>query len=489
MPDDKQNESSDHTTRKVTPIERVVILVIVVGALALRVGTAVTHQSLAHPDEIFQTQEPAHQLAFGYSVRTWEWREGVRSWVFPLMLAGIMRLTEKVGSGSSGYVTATAIFLSLISLSTVWFGYKWARRASGIEAALIAAGCCAVWYELVLFAARALTEVVAAHALLPGLYLGIYGDEITEKRRMFLAGLFCGVAAALRVQLLLAVFLGMIYFCRERWRERLRPLVMGALVPAIIFGVVDACTWSYPFQSYYRYIWVNVIEGRSSLYGTQPWFWYISLLLTHLGPLAVLAAIGVRRSPILGWLAFIMVAAHSMISHKESRFIYPAVPLAITLASIGIVEIAKTCGAIWKSPLRTRIVVGGSVAFVSAMSFWLSAQFVYRAEDGGGLAAFRQLSRDPNVCGIGLHGVAWLETGGYTYLHRRVPIFPLIGEYQAREASPGFNALLSFGTLDRVEGNFHLQTCWGEVCLYKRPGLCKPNGLGELNSELKLAGE
>ena len=66
---------------------------------------------------------------------TWEWRDGLRSWVFPSFLAGIMRATSWTGSGSSGYLTAITVALSLLSLMTVWFTYAWGQRAGGITAA------------------------------------------------------------------------------------------------------------------------------------------------------------------------------------------------------------------------------------------------------------------------------------------------------------------------------------------------------------------
>src|SRR5262249_4847103 len=102
-------------------------------ALLLRVGVAVRVPNLVHPDEVFQTQEPAHRLAYGYGIITWEWRDGVRSWAFPAFLAAVMRATEWMGPGSAGYLAATTILLSLISLTTVWFGFAWAKRAGGIE--------------------------------------------------------------------------------------------------------------------------------------------------------------------------------------------------------------------------------------------------------------------------------------------------------------------------------------------------------------------
>ncbi len=36
------------------------------------------YRNLAWPDEIFQTLEQGHRLAFGYGIIPWEFREGVR---------------------------------------------------------------------------------------------------------------------------------------------------------------------------------------------------------------------------------------------------------------------------------------------------------------------------------------------------------------------------------------------------------------------------
>ena len=62
-------------------------------ALALRVGLALAYPTVDWPDEIFQTTEPAHRLAFGNGVVTWEWLTGARNWFLPGWLAIIMRTT------------------------------------------------------------------------------------------------------------------------------------------------------------------------------------------------------------------------------------------------------------------------------------------------------------------------------------------------------------------------------------------------------------
>ena len=65
---------------------RLLLLVFLLIGMFLRVGAALRFPTMDHADEIFQTLEPAHHLAYGYGVVSWEWRQGVapgycpRSW-------------------------------------------------------------------------------------------------------------------------------------------------------------------------------------------------------------------------------------------------------------------------------------------------------------------------------------------------------------------------------------------------------------------------
>jgi hypothetical protein len=436
--------------------------------MVLRVSEALKTSSLAHPDEIFQTLEPAHRLAYGYGVVTWEWRDGIRSWVFPAFLAGIMRATDWMGSHSAGYLHGVACSLSLISLTTIWFGFMWAKRTSGMTAAIIAAGCCAIWYQLVDFGGRALTEVVATHLLLPGLYLGVYGEGLPERKRLFLAGIFCGAALSLRIQLTPAIAFAVFYFCRADWRKRIIPVALGLMVPILAFGIVDMLTWSYPFQSFVRYFWVNVVEGRSAAYGVEPWYWYFVILLGTMGPMLIFAVVGVRQSPFLGCVALIIFVSHSVLSHKEVRFVYPLVPIVITLAALGIAEMES----MFTSVHASRATVAGGLAICVLASFLLAPQFPYWAKDSGAIIAFDRLSQDSELCGLGIYAVPWFNTGGYAHLHRNVPIIPVLNASGLAEDTSAFNALVAPTGISNVPAGFNLDGCWNGICLHRRLGAC-----------------
>jgi hypothetical protein len=447
--------------------------------LGLRFGLAICFPNLFHPDEIFQTLEPAHRLAYGYGVVTWEWLDGVRSWVFPAFLAGVMRATDWAGPGSSGYLWGTTVVLSLISLSTIWFGYAWARRASGTQAAIIAAGACSIYFGLVYFAPKALNEVVATHLLLPGLYLGVYAEKIGEKKRLFLAGLLCGLAAMLRIQLLPSVFFAVAYFCYPYWRRRIPVVLAGLSLPVLAFGLVDNVTWSYPWQSSIRYFQVNLIAGRGLGFEHMPWYWYLRALLILIGPAVLLLWHGARKSPFLAYFALAVVGSHSLIAHKEIRFIYPVLPVALTLASIGAVEVVSD----WKARTKRTISPKSTIAFglvffiLSSISIFILCHKWYRTN--GGIAAMDRLSQDSALCGVGIYQFYWWHSGGYVHLHRNVPMMPITSSAQLLRDAPSFNALLAPQHISGIPTAFKTSECWNDVCLLQREGGCVPPPPGD----------
>jgi GPI mannosyltransferase 3 len=472
-----------------SPVSFLLIAFFVI-ALLLRVGVAIHFSSIEWGDEIFNSLEPAHHLAYGYGVVVWEWREGVRSWVFPAFLAGVMRATDWMGPGSLGYLRAIAILLSLMSLTTVWFGYACGKRASGNAAAMIAAGACAAWYDLVYFAPKAFNEVVATNLLLPGLYLGMYGDELPEKRRLFLTGLFLGLAVSLRVQLAPAVAFAVLYFCHRNWRKRGTAIFAGLLLPVIAFGLVDAVTWSYPFQSYLRYLWVTFAENKSELYGTEPWYWYLLQIAVRFLPLFWLALLGVRRSPFLGWVVLIIVGSHSLIPHKELRFMYPVMPMIITLAAIGFVEFAEDFNSWGKAFLSSRSIMVAGLVFCIVTSALFAWRRRWTQFSPGGLIAMERLSQDSSVCGLGLYKVSWFLSGGYSHLHRNVPIVLLRGDAELEDQAPGFNALLTDGTFTDQKMGFKSAGCSNGICLYRRAGSCIASSqYNEVNKVLRETGK
>ncbi|MGH9581007.1 MAG: hypothetical protein ACRD2R_08435, partial [Terriglobales bacterium] len=379
------------------------------------------------------------------------------------------------------------LVLCLFSLVAVFFSFLWARRIAGERAGLAAAVAAAVWFELVYFAPKAFTEVLAAHLLLPGLYFACFAAG--RRPEWFRAGVWLGLALALRIHLAPAVGFATIYLCRRRWRDRWLPLAAGLLLPLLLFGLVDAFTWSYPFQSLWKNLWVNLVLAKSEQFGVAPWYRYATLLLGiwtwAAVPVLFLAAIGARRIPLLAWVAVIIVASHSAIGHKEYRFLYPILPLVCTLAGVGLAELAELAGSRWRR-----------AALVLLLFAWTltSALLAVRAAPlwekyGGNLRAFSELSHTDSLCGVALANLTWSEAPGYTYLHRDVPIFLIERPQDVETRASQFNFVLTPRDKPLWPQGFDALWCWRGACLLRRPGGCQPAPGYHINRVLEERGQ
>jgi GPI mannosyltransferase 3 len=468
----------------------IIILLLIIGIVGflLRINEAVHISNLAHPDEIYQTLEPAHRLAYGYGIVTWEWRDGIRSWLLPLLLAGVMRCTGWMGQGSDGYLLAIRLLLAASSMVTIWFGYVWAKRTCGPIAAVISAAVCACWYEIVGFAPRAMPEVLAIHVLLVGLYLGAYPGQLSKNRDLFLAGVSFGIAMSLRIQLAPAIMFAGLYLCRRHWLKRLPMIAGGIVLPVIVFGLVDLVTWHHIFQSFYLYFWENAVKGKSLLYGTKPWSWYLIEQLDHLGPVLLLALFGVRRSHLLGWIVLIIFASHSVVAHKEARFLYPALPLILVLSVLGFWEVMRGLNRHLKISTDYRPIIATGIVFFLLTSSALASSFPFWLKNSGGMTAFNQLSKNDLVCGVGLYGVPWTNVGGYTYLHKNVPIILMSKSEEFDNEAAAVNSILAREGVSIPRADFSPRGCWNGTCLYQRAGPCAFSDEREINRVLRESG-
>jgi phosphatidylinositol glycan class B len=474
-----------------TPLPRRILwylITFLAVAFFLRMVVFLSFPSIYWADEIFQTQEAAHRLTYGVGVITWEFRLGARSWVLPAVIAGLMKSTAWLGSGSSGYIFATAFFFSLLSLTVVWFAFSWCRQYFGMQYALLAGFTTTMWYELVHFGARSLNELVASHLFLPAIYLGsLKPDQKPESKwRLLLIGMLLGLTVCLRMQFGPAVLVVGLWILSRDWKVRFLPVSFGILIVVMIFGTVDAITWSVPFYSYYAYFRENIIHHRAAGFGVLPWYYYLSALFIHTGPLPIFALMGLRRSPILGWVCLAVLFPHLLVAHKEFRYIYPVLPLLLTLAAIGQIDFLQFLERKTKGQLspQERLLIAAS--FVLACSLALASQFPRWDKARGGIRAFSRLSLDSQACGVAVVKVHWWDTGGYTYLHRPIPIFIFSNISDAESVTQTFNRVVAPESTGVPVQGYSPFSCRDGVCVYRREGSCQAGGAEyQINEILK----
>ena len=472
-------------------------VVLLFVAFLLRLYGYLNYPNIHHPDELYQYLEQAHRLIFGYGIIPWEYREGVRSWLLPGSLAGLMKLSGILGfTRPDAYLFLIAAVLSALSLSVVVTGFLWAYRVRGIVAAFITAALCSIWFELIYFAPKSLTEVVAAHLLVIAVYLVWPGHPVTSWRRLFVAGLVFGLVVSLRVHLAPALLVAAVYACRFETGKKWVPLLAGGVLMVFMAGLLDALTWEYPFQSLLANIRVNLVEKKSHFYGVEPWSFYIKTWLDIWGlavvPLVLLSLLALRGNVLLGLIPAVIVLTHMLFAHKEYRFVFPAVPFVIILAGLGTARMFASFQRYIRHRLATSAALAGLVLGWITLSSVLAASDAFRYNwflRRDAMAAFAFLHDREDLCGVGLSGVHWLFTGGYTHLHRDVPV--IIPVYTTELLPFAYNyALASPGTLPDDAAYTQIR-CWkGEdICIYRRDGPCERARGMEANEVLMLLGE
>jgi hypothetical protein len=468
----------------------------VFAAFCFHFAMATFFPSLAWADEIFQTLEQGHRLVFGYGVVPWEFRDGVRSWVLPALLGVVMRGTSFLGSGSSGYLIGIRLFLSACSVVPVGIAVAWARREK-LAYPWIAGAATAVWFELVYLSAKALTEVFAAYAVAAALYACIVAREDEKSRAAIWAGVLWGLAVALRVHLAPAALVAVVWTCRKDarlWKQ----LVPPAAAVVLAFGLVDWVTWKYPFQSYWSNFYVNMVEGKAATFGVAPPWEYLQSMAVVWGVgglvLVALAGLGFKRWPLLGLVALTLLVEHSAIAHKEYRFLAPFFVLVVIAAGLTLARLVES---------KRALGLAACVAFIGA-SVDGARRFDFRdlppkPHEGlppfpiwtlrsGELRAYEYLSKEDSVCGIASAGCGWGWTGGYTYLHKNVPMFDIRTKTELKQYENSFNYLITIADNGSEIGPFKMQTCWGQLCMYRRDGPCESPGSYTINGWLADTG-
>ena len=439
--------------------------VLALGA-ALRIWLSFNDDGIFWPDEVYQSLEPAHHWVFGTGILPWEFIEGARNWAFPATIAILLKVSSFVSTDPRTYIDLVRLALSAASVATAFASYKLARNYG---AARVSAAAGAALYALaapaIYLAPRAFSETASALPAALGLAFAL--PRRSDRRARLIGAALIGLAVLFRLQnaifatVLLAVLL---------WRRDRRSFIdaTGVLAgAAAVYGLIDWITWGRPFDSARQYIAVNLatpdlianfgdVAVRTQLdQYFPPAGYYAQYLLASMGlPLIVafvLALFAWRRAGDLWLTAVAFFVIHSVIPHKELRYVVPVLPLVGALAAIGIDEAARVGRRqTWLAPSLAAVLVvacGVSAATFHDLTFaqlgvgsnrlvsnekgelvsWRTpASSAY--DDPGGVDRLLLVARTlPDLCGIKVEAVLPEFQGGYTYLDRAVPLYRLGG--------------------------------------------------------------
>ncbi len=168
------------------------------------------------------------------------------------------------------------------------------------------------------------------------LSLTIFLGNAKNTMKPLLLGLTLGLSFLFRFQIAFAIIgfllwlflirkVNIYYFLKIAF-SFLTVVLLGILIDTWFYGEFVFTTWNYFYK--------NIIEDVASTFGVSPWFFYISQLLSFpsyfIGvPLMVSLITLVVYKPrnLYLWCIIPFLIIHSIVPHKEERFIFPIVYL------------------------------------------------------------------------------------------------------------------------------------------------------------------
>ena len=422
-------------------------------AFAARAAVALSGDFLLHSDEVMQYLEQGHRLVFGNGIIYWEFFYGARSWLVPGLIAGVLTLFDAVGLGQPAwYVNGVKLVFCAISLLIPAGMYFFSRRHFGETAARGALLAGAFWYELVSFAHKPLTGLVATAVLMALLALCVRpfaraeADVRNKLATVWLIAFLVVLAASIRMQYapLALALLGLFFLHAGRasgsWWQGIRTQL--ALVATVLFlavGAFDAVTWdAEPFHSYLANLWFNLALEEVRAGSSPAWQYLWWCLLASAGLSALCLAMTLRDMRRYGFLLLLITLAlfiHSSQAHKEYRFVFVVIPLWLLIGTDLVARFADRMNK------PSQMYGASGVAFVAVSLAGILNALPYQDEvyktssthkdmlvrfirdQDPIFAAYRYLASAPDVLAVWQTDRPYYNLPGYYYLHRKIPFY------------------------------------------------------------------
>lgn len=161
------------------------------------------------------------------------------------------------------------------------------------------------------------------------------------------SGFIIGLSILFRYQSLLfalGIFLWLLFVQRSTWKSFLY-ISLGILTTLFFGYLLDIWFYGKSVITIYNYFEANIIKDVASTFGVSPWYEY--LWFTFHSPsfiigstiLVSIALVALKnRNDLILWTALPFIIVHSLIPHKEMRFLFPLVFLCPYFLIYGLPE-------------------------------------------------------------------------------------------------------------------------------------------------------
>ena len=298
------------------------------------------------PDETWQSVEVAHNMVFGQGYLTWEWKEGIRSYLHPCLYAILFYVMKWTTIDSSDLIILLPRILQAVisaigdtCMVNVFEKIFWKENKS-IFIAVYATN----WFVLY---ASSRTLINTFEMALTNISLKFY----VERNSLYVSL----IALSFMARPTTAIFwIPLVLFdilYRESVIKVFTKMIPQAMIAVLSVILLDSWFYGQVTIAAWTFLKMNLLQNISEQYGVQPWHWYISNFMPALfcgfGLYPLFQGVykgfhyqnGLSKI-LLFCLAFSMTC-YSFLGHKEHRFIMPLIPLMMAYMALGLKKITK----------------------------------------------------------------------------------------------------------------------------------------------------
>lgn len=262
---------------------------ILLGLIIFRLCNVFLVQTWFVPDEYWQGPEVAHGMVYGYGYKTWEWREGIRGYSYPLLFAilfkciGFLRLDlPKI------IVYSPRILQAICGALGEFYAYKFARLIISPKGAWWMLFCQVTSWFTFYCITRTITNSMETVLISIALYYWQFSqcNNRTEpvKRTSLLKALILASLSCLVRPTAMVVWLPLGF--SRLWNSKshcnfLFKNIFPVGIGAIAFSVaLDSWFYHKFIFVQYNFLYFNIMQNIGEIYGTHPWHWYVFLIVS-----------------------------------------------------------------------------------------------------------------------------------------------------------------------------------------------------------------
>ncbi|XP_061599809.1 GPI mannosyltransferase 3 [Cololabis saira] len=319
---------------------------VVVISVVFRLINCFLVQTSFVPDEYWQSLEVSHRMAFNYGYLTWEWKAGIRGFLYPLLFAFLYKILHLINYDS----VCLVIWLPRIvqSLLAAYADVKFFFLIRTLENGDIArwAFFCQLcsWFSWFCCTRTLTNSTETVLTCLALSYFPLPGSK-TYSSKKYLA--LVALAVIVRPTALIVWFpLLMYHFWQEEHKLRLIshdyiPIGTLAFVTSALIDCIFYEKWTLVQFNFLKF---NVFHGVADFYGSHPWHWYFTqgfvvVIGPHLPFFLHGCTLAFRRYKILLAAVIWTIVVYSLLPHKEFRFIYPVLPFCMVFCGISLAHL------------------------------------------------------------------------------------------------------------------------------------------------------